>query len=123
MCESLNFWGIAKARPFLFLYEDLVYIHYFKRARSLIDYELDRSERSGVMSSVDRYLTAHIFASFPFLRSLVIVIYVFETRKKKICIKSEAVTIDRGTILLFCISSANDFELRFIYFIRFLMSI
>ena len=82
-------------------------------------YELDRSERSGVMYSLDRYLTARIFASFPFLRPLAIAPLCLRGLKRKICIKSEAAVIDREPLLLFCISSANDFELRFCYFVRF----
>ena len=48
------------------------------------------------MYSVDRYLAAHIFASFPFLRPLAIAPLCLRDLKRKICIKSEDAIIDRG---------------------------
>ena len=47
------------------------------------------------MYSLDRYLAAHIFASFPFLRPLAIAPLCLRDLKRKICIKSEVAIIDR----------------------------
>ena len=89
--ESLILWVCVVAKPFLFIYIfskfglaiQPIILNHFKWVRSLVDYEIDRSECKGVMCSPDRYLSVPYFGIFSRFPPLAVRSYAIGWKSKK----------------------------------------